>query len=196
MFSKTLGTDWKVDLIFYLPFRCKDAYDSITSHVKAKGNPWFMYDYQAGGYQTQNDTGESWLGTGTEIKGACVSGVPHPSPKLRSHPQDRFFVVRVLWSRRLIELEISSMERPPINPGRSRVHFNASNHDEEAEPTVNIAFFDGDPDLELGPDEGTSITGSVQEEIWTYKRYHRSEIAIFILFWRGRRSWSRRNSYA
>ena len=56
------------------------------------------------------------------------------------------------------------MERLPINPGgRSRVHFNASNRDEEAEPTVNVTSFDPDPDE--GTDEGKSVTDSqISEE--------------------------------
>jgi hypothetical protein len=44
------------------------------------------------------------------------------------------------------------------------VHFNTSNDDEEAEPTVNVASFDPDPDSEVGTDEAKSITDSVLEE--------------------------------
>jgi hypothetical protein len=58
------------------------------------------------------------------------------------------------------------MERQPVTSGRSRVHFNASNDDEEAEPTVNVASFDPDPDpdSEVGTDEAKSMTESVLEE--------------------------------
>lgn len=56
------------------------------------------------------------------------------------------------------------MERQPVTSGRSRVHFNASNDDEEAEPTVNVASFDPDPGSELGTDEAKSMSESVLEE--------------------------------
>jgi hypothetical protein len=56
------------------------------------------------------------------------------------------------------------MERQLISSGRSRVHFNASNNDEEAEPTVNVTSFDPDPDSEIGTDEAKSISDSVLEE--------------------------------
>jgi hypothetical protein len=56
------------------------------------------------------------------------------------------------------------MERQPTSSGRSRVHFNTSNDDAEAEPTVNVASFDPDPDSEVGTDEVKSITDSVLEE--------------------------------
>jgi hypothetical protein len=50
------------------------------------------------------------------------------------------------------------MERPPT--GRSRVHFNASSNDEEAEPTVNVTSFDPDPDNE----EDKSVNRSVGDD--------------------------------
>jgi hypothetical protein len=56
------------------------------------------------------------------------------------------------------------MEKTPNNSGRSRVHFNASNNDEAAEPTVNIASFDPDPDSELDTDEGKSSVEGVMDE--------------------------------
>jgi len=60
------------------------------------------------------------------------------------------------------------MERAPTSIGRargSRVHFGASEPgDEEAEPTVNVASFELEPDeSEQGTDEGKSVTESVSE---------------------------------
>jgi hypothetical protein len=60
------------------------------------------------------------------------------------------------------------MERPPTgivrSPG-SRVHFGTSGPgDDEAEPTVNVASFDPEPDeSEQGTDEGKYVTESVSE---------------------------------
>ena len=54
----------------------------------------------------------------------------------------------------------------PVHGGRSRVHFNASNSDEEAGPTVDVTSFDPDPEseLELVTDEGKTISESISKD--------------------------------
>jgi|SRR5277367_5855332 len=88
-----------------------------------------------------------------------------PSPKLRSTQIHRFQTLCYLQRKQLFSFE---MERPPTGIGRSRgsrVHFGGSEPgDDEAEPTVNVASFDPEPDeSEQGTDEGKSVTESVSE---------------------------------
>jgi hypothetical protein len=55
------------------------------------------------------------------------------------------------------------MEKPPIQAGRSRVHFNASNEDEESGPTVNVASFE--PNYGGGADDVNSTAAVIPESI-------------------------------